>query len=62
MSQKSVKFHIKSNDYFGTIATVLSLVEQSLYKKDFKKINIKILNKVEKDLVYLQNYYKIIKK
>lgn len=29
MSKKSVEFHIKSNDYFGTAATVLSLVKQT---------------------------------
>lgn len=59
MSQKSIKFHIKSDDYFGTLATVLSLIKQSpenIYK------NIKSLNKIEKDLMFLQNEYKIIKK
>lgn len=59
MSQKSVKFHIKSNDYFGTLATILSLIKQApenIYE------NIKSLNKLEKDLMFLQKEYKIIKK
>jgi len=60
MSQKSLKFHIKSDDYFGTLATILSLVNQSLKPKD--KTNIKIFSTLEKDLLYLQKEYKIVKK
>ena len=56
MSQKSVKFHIKSDDYFGTLATVLSLVSQA--PKNGKH-NIKILEKLVEDLTYLQKNYKI---
>lgn len=60
MSQKSLKFHIKSDDYFGTLAAILSLVNQSLKIKD--KTNIKIFANLEKDLLYLQKEYKIVKK
>lgn len=35
MSKRSVEFHIKSNDYFGTLATVLSLIRQNLGNKEF---------------------------
>jgi hypothetical protein len=58
MSKKSVEFHIKSGDYFGTLAAVLSLVEQIL--KDDKE-NRKILKNVVKDLLYLQKNYIIVK-
>lgn len=59
MSCKSIKFHIKSDDYFGTLATALSLISQSL---ENKKQNVKFLNTIVKDLLYLQKEYKIVKK
>jgi len=62
MSKKSLKFHIKVNDYFGTLSTILSLIRQNIEKRENDKSNIKILKKVEKDLMYLQNNYKIINK
>lgn len=59
MSKKSVLFHIKSNDYFGTVATVLNLIRQTPY--NISKNNL-IITKIEKDLMFLQKDYKIIKK
>ena len=59
MSQKSIKFHIKVGDYFGTLATVISLIKQT---PEYISQHIKSLDKLEKDLVYLQEKYKIIKK
>lgn len=57
-----LKFHIKSNDYFGTLATIISLIRQNISKKESHELNIETLNKIEKDLIFLQNNYKIIKK
>ena len=37
MSKKSVEFHIKSGDYFGTLATVISLAEQTILKNKEQK-------------------------
>lgn len=59
MSQKSVKFHIESSDYFGTLATVLSLIKQS---PGNIKEHERGLNNVIKDLMYLQKEYKICQK
>ncbi len=59
MSKKSLEFHIKSNDYFGTLATILSLIKQT--PKDMER-HVKSINKLEKDLMFLQKEYKIIKK
>lgn len=59
MSKKSVEFHIKSNDYFGTLATVLSIIKQT---PKYIDRHIKSLNKLEKDLMFLQGKYRIIKK
>jgi hypothetical protein len=61
MSQKSLKFHLKSDDYFGTLATVVSLVRQSMQKGEINQLNIKMLKNAEKDLMFLQGKYKIVK-
>ncbi|MFA5644477.1 MAG: helix-turn-helix domain-containing protein [Patescibacteria group bacterium] len=58
----SLKFHIKSNDYFSTLATILFLIRQNLERNEHKRLNTKILNKIEKDLLFLQKNYKINKK
>ena len=65
MSKKSIEFHVKSNDYFGTLATVLSMVRQNIEShqdKNSNLTNLKILKKLEKDLMFLHNNYKIDKK
>lgn len=62
MSIKSTKFHIENNDYFGTIATILSLIRQNINNKNCQKDNIKALNNIEKDLMFLEKEYKIVKK
>jgi hypothetical protein len=59
--EAGVKFHIKSNDYFGTIATVLSLLKQKIEKdgrSDAAVLN-KTLKNLEKDLLFLQKNYEI---
>lgn len=58
MDIKSIKFHIKSNDYFGTLATILNL----LHQKEFIGDKDKILRGKVKELIYLQQNYKIMKK
>lgn len=59
MSKKSLEFHIKSDDYFGTLAAVLSLISQTL---ENNKRHKKTLENIVNDLMYLQKEYKIIKK
>lgn len=59
MVKNSLKFHIENDDYFGTLATILSLISQSIQKQDFD-LSIKTLNLLEEDLKYLQDNYKII--
>lgn len=59
--ETSVKFHVKSEDYFGTIATVLNLLKQQI-KKD-RHLNTAVLEKtlknLEDDLLFLQKNYRI---
>ena len=59
--EASIKFHVENNDYFGTIAAVLSLVKQEIKKGSHA--NAATLNKIfstlEKDLMLLQKNYHI---
>ena len=59
--EESVKFHVENNDYFGTIAAVLSLVKQQIKKDSCSNAAIlnKILKNLEKDLMILQKNYQI---
>ncbi len=59
---QNLKFHIKSEDYFGTLATVLDLFRLDVLEKKFIFDKDEVLKKIVKDLVYLQDNYKIIKK
>jgi len=59
---QKLKFHIKSNDCFGTLATVLDLFRQKTLEKKFIFNDDKILKKIVNDLIYLQDNYKIVKK
>ena len=59
--EKSVKFHVKSNDYFGTIAAVLSLIKEDIKKgggPNAARLE-KTLKNLEKDLMFLQKNYRI---
>ena len=59
--EASVKFHIKSDDYFGTIATVLGLIKQQIKKDgcDNAAVLNKTLKNLENDLMFLQRNYEI---
>ena len=61
MDRKSIEFHIKSDDYFGTLATVIDLVRQNLNPFRQKREKAMLEAKV-KELMYLQKNYKIVKK
>ena len=55
--KKSLKFHIESDDYFGTLATILNFLVQ----KEFIGNKDKIIREKVEELIYLQKNYKIIK-
>jgi hypothetical protein len=59
--EASVKFHVASDDYFGTIATILSLLKQQIKKNDGPRTAVlkKTLRNLEKDLLFLQKNYQI---
>jgi len=58
--KETVNFHVEQNDYFGTLATIISLINQD-YVLDNKKDLKKILTSLNKDLVYLQKNFTINK-
>lgn len=57
----SVKFHVRNDDYFGTIATVLSLIRQDITKNNRYDAAVleKLLVNLEGDLNILQKNYQI---
>ena len=61
MRKRNLEFHIKSDDYFGTLATVIDLVRQNLnpFKQKQEK---KTLEDKVKELICLQKNYRIVKK
>ncbi len=59
--EKELAFHIKANDYFGTLATIVSLLKDNL-KKTGRVNNKAILTSLIDDLLFLQQHYRIISK
>jgi mannitol-specific phosphotransferase system IIBC component len=59
--EASVKFHIKSDDYFGTIATVLGLLKDKIKKDGCPNVTVlnKTISNLENDLLFLQKNYQI---
>ena len=55
-----IDFHVKSDDYFGTLATILDLMGQE--KTNPKNRHADIMKKLKRNLLYLQKNYKIVKK
>jgi len=61
MSKESLKFHIESDDYFGTLATVIDLVRQRLDSVG-QKWEIEVLRSKVRELMVLQKDFRIVKK
>jgi hypothetical protein len=60
--QRGLEFHIKINDYFGTLATVLDLSRQTLGNSAREQEIAGYLKRNVDDLMYLQKNYRIISK
>jgi uncharacterized membrane protein YgaE (UPF0421/DUF939 family) len=58
MPQPSLELHIKQNDYFGTLATVLDQVAQDLRKQEQRR-HAETLQRLCDDLTHLQSNYQI---
>lgn len=55
-----LRFHIASDDYFGTLATVLDIMLQEKKKKEAQ--HNALLENLRDDLLFLQKHYRIEKK
>ena len=60
MDEESLQFHIEQNDCFGTLATVVDLVSQSLQKQGTPR-EVETLRRVRDELMYLQHGYRLEK-
>lgn len=56
-----VDWHVKQNDYFGTLATIVNLINQDHILNN-KTETKKILRSLSKDLSYLQKKFIIVPK
>ena len=57
-------FHLKTGDYFAVIATIMGFVEDTLAGADavnpaLKERELALLMDLKKDLIYLQEHYRI---
>jgi len=57
--RQSIKSHIKHDDYFGTLATVLDLHRQTLGKSAQARETARAIENIVADLLYLQDNYEI---
>ena len=63
-------FHLESEDYFGTLATIVSLLKERIHEQEKEasetshrlELEVKILERLKQDLVYLQKNYSIVPK
>ena len=60
MPHESLEFHIKENDYFGTLATVLDLMRQDLDRSGFPRHAATLANLCQ-ELAELQQCYRLVK-
>lgn len=58
--KKRLCFHIESDDYFGTVATIIDLMVQDT--KVSNEYRWKILQRLRDDLLFLQKNYRICRK
>lgn len=59
MKNVNVLFHVMSQDFFGTLSSVLKLVRE---QPECPNTNNAVLRRAEIDLLYLQENYDIIMK
>ncbi len=57
--RRSIEWHIRHDDYFGTLATVLDLMWQDMEKAGGKRAHREVLRHAWDDLMYLQDKCRI---
>jgi hypothetical protein len=61
-NHKSLCWHIKANDYFGTLATVLDLLRQKVEREGYSRQDGKLLVELREELMILQTDFSIVKR
>src|SRR5579864_6492014 len=59
MTRKSLAFHIKSNDLFGTFATIIDLVRQDAVR-GYGPRHDQGLRRLRKDFMFLQRHCRLL--
>lgn len=59
---KNIQFHISSQDYFATLATILDLLRQDLELDNGRPKDLNLLRKLSAELIYMQNNFIIFSK
>ena len=57
---ESLDFHVKANDYFANLATILDILKQEIMRE--KQSQNKLIDGLVNDLLYFQKNYKIKKR
>lgn len=52
--ETNIEFHIANKDYFGTLATTLDLLRQSIEDRGFEAGDADLLRRITASLLYLQ--------
>lgn len=60
--EEAIEFHIKAGDYFGTLATIISLLKENIEQEGYTEENGRVLKRLEHRFMYLQDNYTIIRK
>jgi hypothetical protein len=59
-NRKEILRHIRAGDYFGTLATILDLLRQSMEQRGLGRQNSMLLEDLREELVYLQERFTIL--
>ncbi|MCB9810934.1 MAG: hypothetical protein H6779_05155 [Candidatus Nomurabacteria bacterium] len=60
-----LNFHVKSGDYFSTLATILGFIEEKVGEQDYGgslDYELNVLKRMKKDLLYLNDNFDITRK
>ncbi len=50
-------FHIKTGDYFASLATIIGFIEEKIQETDPESMEARLLEGVRKDAIYIQKNY-----
>ena len=59
---RNMEFHIRGDDYFGTLATRVDLVRQDMERRGYKREHDELLRTWRDELVHMQDNYTIAAK